>query len=81
MATLSLLLGAFAPESVPLGRMTNPSPVAAVDFRKLRRLMIWVFIIFSPLLGVYLFTKKLKELILCNSAIKYKKKSEKHGDK
>jgi len=33
MATLSLLLGAFAPDNTPLGRIANPSPVAAVDLR------------------------------------------------
>jgi len=36
-ATLILLLGAFAPDRMPLGRTTNPIPVAAVDFRNWRR--------------------------------------------
>jgi hypothetical protein len=46
MAMFSLLLGAFAPESVPLGKIINPIPVAAVDFRNRRLLILAVFIIF-----------------------------------
>src|SRR4030042_3891164 len=36
MATLSLLLGALAPESTPLGRMKNPAPAAAGGLRNWR---------------------------------------------
>jgi hypothetical protein len=50
MAIFSLLLGALAPESVPPGKMINPIPVAAVDFRNRRRLILLVFIIFYSFL-------------------------------
>jgi hypothetical protein len=40
MATLSLLLGALAPESMPLGKMSHPVPVATADLRNWRRFIV-----------------------------------------